>query len=44
MNQVPKAIIHLENLFHNLRLIRGSLPAGTEICLPVKANAYGTAS
>ena len=41
MIPAPRAIVYLENLSHNLRVIRDHLPGGTKICFPVKANAYG---
>jgi alanine racemase len=36
-----KAIIHLENLRHNIRLLREILSPGVSICMAVKADAYG---
>ena len=38
---VARAVIHLENLKHNLSLIREHVGPGVRICMPVKANAYG---
>ncbi len=35
------AVIDLDALAHNLRQIRGCLPAGTGVCAVVKADAYG---
>lgn len=39
--RATKAIIHLENLQHNIQEIKKRLDARTKICLPVKADAYG---
>ena len=36
-----KAIIHLDNLQHNIREVKKRLKAGVKICLAVKADAYG---
>jgi alanine racemase len=36
-----QALIHLENLRHNLGIIRKNLAPGVMICAAVKANAYG---
>jgi alanine racemase len=36
-----KAIIHLDNLRHNIRVVRDCIGPGPLICLPVKADAYG---
>ena len=36
-----RAIIHLENLRHNIDIIRQRIGSERKICLPVKANAYG---
>ncbi len=35
------ALIHLENFKQNIRNIRTFTRAGTKMCIPVKANAYG---
>ncbi|MEW5814219.1 MAG: alanine racemase [Spirochaetota bacterium] len=39
--RATRAIIHLEHLRRNLRLLRGRIGAGVKICLAVKADAYG---
>ena len=39
--RATKAIIHLDNLKHNITQIKQTLNAETKICLPVKADAYG---
>ncbi|MBO4320916.1 MAG: alanine racemase [Treponema sp.] len=39
-----KAIIHLENFRHNINAIRAFTKAGTKMCIPVKADAYGHGS
>lgn len=36
-----KAIIHLENLQHNIKQIKALLKPETKMLIPVKANAYG---
>ena len=36
-----RALIHLENLRHNIAAVRGLLAPGVELCPMVKANAYG---
>lgn len=36
-----KAIIHLENLQHNIKQIKSFTKPGTKMLIPVKANAYG---
>lgn len=36
-----RALIHLENLAHNIREIKKTVGDGVALCLPVKANAYG---
>ena len=36
-----KAIIHLENLRHNIRLLKEILNPSVSICMAVKADAYG---
>lgn len=36
-----KAIIHLDNLQHNIAQIKKKLKDNVKICLPVKADAYG---
>lgn len=36
-----KAIIHLENLRHNIRLLKEILSPAVSICMAVKADAYG---
>ena len=36
-----KAIIHLDNLQHNIKEVRKRLQDGVKICLAVKADAYG---
>ena len=38
---INKAIIHLDNLEHNIKEIRRHLKPGTKMLVPVKANAYG---
>ena len=39
--RATRAVIHLNNLKHNIRLIREKVGDDVKICLPVKANAYG---
>lgn len=39
--RATKAIIHLDNLKHNITQIKQTLAPDTKICLPVKADAYG---
>ncbi len=39
--RATRAIIHLENLQYNIAQIRKIIPAGTKMCIPVKADAYG---
>ena len=39
--RATKAIIHLDNLKHNITQIKQTLAPETKICLPVKADAYG---
>lgn len=39
--RATKAIIHLENLRHNIRLVRSHIGAHPKICMAVKADAYG---
>ena len=39
--RATKAIIHLDNLEHNIKQIKQTLAPETKICLPVKADAYG---
>jgi alanine racemase len=39
--RATKAIIHLDNLRHNIRLLRNRIGAGIKMCMAVKANAYG---
>ncbi|AGT45010.1 alanine racemase [Treponema pedis] len=39
--RATRAIIHLDNLQYNIEQIRKKLKNGTQICLPVKADAYG---
>lgn len=42
--RATKAIIHLDNLEHNIKQIKNVLAPQTKICLPVKADAYGHGS
>ncbi len=39
--RATKAIIHLENLRHNIRLVRKHVGPAPKICMAVKADAYG---
>lgn len=39
--RATKAIIHLDNLEHNIVQVKKLLQPETKICLPVKADAYG---
>lgn len=39
--RATRAIIHLENLAFNISGIQKKIPAGTRLCVPVKADAYG---
>ena len=39
--RATKAIIHLDNLEHNIAQVKKLLKPETKICLPVKADAYG---
>ncbi len=39
--RATKAIIHLENLRHNIRLVRRHIGPDKRICMAVKADAYG---
>lgn len=39
--RATKALIHLDNLKHNILTIKQTLAPTTKICLPVKADAYG---
>jgi len=39
--RATKAVIHLDNLKHNITQIKQTLAPETKICLPVKADAYG---
>jgi alanine racemase len=39
--RATRAIIHLDNLRHNISIIKKHLPAGKKICMAVKADAYG---
>lgn len=39
--RATKAIIHLDNLQYNIEQIKKKLSPKTQICLPVKADAYG---
>jgi alanine racemase len=39
--RATKAVIHLDNLKHNIRVVRDCIGPGPLICLPVKADAYG---
>ena len=39
--RATRAIIHLENLEHNIREIKNLIDKNTKICMPVKADAYG---
>ena len=39
--RATRAVIHLENLLHNIRILRQSLSSTTKICMAVKADAYG---
>ena len=39
--RATRAVIHLENLRHNVRLIRAHIGQGPRICMAVKADAYG---
>ncbi len=39
--RATKAIIHLENLRHNIRLVRRHIGPEKRICMAVKADAYG---
>lgn len=36
-----KAVIHLQNLYSNLQIIRNSIGTSVKICLAVKADGYG---
>ena len=38
--RATKAIIHLDNLEHNIAQVKKLLKPETKICLPVKADAY----
>jgi len=39
--RATRAVIHLENLRHNIRVVRSEIGIGAGICMAVKANAYG---
>ena len=39
--RATRAIIHLDNLKNNIRIIKNHLPPGIKICLAIKADAYG---
>lgn len=39
--RATQAVIHLENLRHNIRLVRGLIGSSIKICMAVKADAYG---
>ena len=39
--RATQAVIHLENLRHNIRLVRGLIGPSVKICMAVKADAYG---
>lgn len=39
--RATRALIHLQNLRHNIDAVRGKIGPSCRICLPVKANAYG---
>ena len=39
--RATKALIHLENLRHNIRQVRKLVGPGVKMCMAVKANAYG---
>ncbi len=39
--RVTQAIIHLDNFEHNIDQVKQAVPAGTKLCLAIKANAYG---
>lgn len=39
--RATRAIIHLDNLQYNIKQIKKKLKTRTQICLPVKADAYG---
>ena len=39
--RATKAIIHLDNLRHNIRQIKNRVGPNTELCIAVKADAYG---
>ncbi|MCQ2981516.1 MAG: alanine racemase [Treponemataceae bacterium] len=39
--RVTQAIIHLDNFEHNIYQVKNAVPAGTKLCLAIKANAYG---
>lgn len=39
--RATKTVIHLENFKENIRNVRSFTKAGTKICVPVKADAYG---
>ncbi|MGP1588029.1 MAG: alanine racemase [Treponemataceae bacterium] len=39
--RATKAIIHLENLKHNIFEVKKLINADTKLCMPVKADAYG---
>jgi alanine racemase len=39
--RATRAIIHCNNLRHNINSIKNHLPAGKKICIAVKADAYG---
>ncbi|HUX22595.1 MAG TPA: alanine racemase, partial [Spirochaetia bacterium] len=39
--RATRAVIHLENLRHNIGLVRRHIGTETRICMAVKADAYG---
>ncbi|MDR3325581.1 MAG: alanine racemase, partial [Spirochaetaceae bacterium] len=42
--RATKAVIHLENVRHNINVVREHIAGGEKtpaICMPVKADAYG---
>ena len=39
--RTTKAIIHLENLRHNVASIKSTLKKGIKMCVAIKADAYG---
>jgi len=39
--RATRAVIHLENLRHNIRVVRSEVGMGVRMCMAVKADAYG---